>query len=51
MNRKQIQKQIKDLKGRLGAANRSINARLLKLTLIMVILLLAAAVIYGRIQL
>ena len=51
MNRKQVKAQIKDLKGRLKATNRATNARLLQLTLVMLMLLLAVAIIYGKIQL
>jgi len=50
MNRRQIKAQIRQLKGQLKAAERSTNARLLKLTLIMLILLLAVFTIYGKIQ-
>ena len=51
MNRKQIQTQIKDLKGQIKAANRTTNAKLIQLTLVMLLLLLAVAIIYGKIQL
>ena len=51
MSRSQIKSQIKQLKGRLRAANRQTNARLLKLTLVMLVLLAAAAVIYDKIPL
>jgi hypothetical protein len=51
MNRRQIKVQIKQLKGQLKAVERKTNTRLLKLTLIMIILLLAVFTIYGRIQL
>ncbi len=51
MNRRQIKTHIRQLKGQLKATNRATNARLLKLTLVMVILLLATAIIYGKIQL
>lgn len=50
MNRQQIKTQIKDLKGQLRAAQSATNTRLLKMTLIMLILLLAALTIYGKIQ-
>ena len=50
MNRKQIQTQIKDLKGQIKIANRATNARLIQLTLVMLVLLLAVAIIYGKIQ-
>ncbi len=51
MSRSQIKSQIKQLKGRLRAANRKTNARLLRLTLVMLVLLAAAAVIYDKIPL
>jgi hypothetical protein len=51
MNRRQIKVQIKQLKGQLKTVERKTNTRLLKLTLIMIILLLAVFTIYGRIQL
>ena len=43
--------QIRQLKQQLRAANRSTNARLLKLTLVMLLLAVIAALLYGRITL
>lgn len=51
MSRKRTTVQIKQLKDELKAANRAMDARLLKLVLIMVILAAVAAFIYGRISL
>lgn len=51
MNRDEVKTEIKGLKKVLKAANRASDTRLLKLALIMVILAIAAAFIYGRIQL
>ena len=51
MNKKQVKTEIKVLKTNLKAANQASNTRLLKLALIMVILAIVAAFIYGRIQL
>jgi uncharacterized membrane protein len=51
MSRRQTTSQIKQLKEELKAANRTTDARLLKLVLIMVILAAVAAFIYGRIAL
>jgi hypothetical protein len=51
MNRKQTKNQISQLKGQLTATNRASNMRLLKMALVMVILAVIAAVMYGRIQL
>jgi len=51
MNRKEARTQIKELKKELKAVNRADDARLLKLALVMVILVIVAAFIYGRIQL
>ncbi len=50
MSRKQIKQQVKQLKAELRYANKTTNIRLLKLTALMLILLLLAAVVYGRIQ-
>ncbi len=50
MNKRQIKTQVRQLKGQLKAAERKTNTRLLKLTLIMLILLLAMFTIYGKIQ-
>lgn len=51
MNRTKVNAEIKALKRDLKAANRASDTRLLKLALIMLILAVVAAFIYGRIQL
>ena len=51
MSTKQIKAQIAQLKGQLKAQKKTSDRRLVKLTLIMVILLVFAALLYGRIQL
>ena len=51
MNRKKVKTGIKALKKDLKAANRASDTQLVKLALVMVILAIAAAFIYGRIQL
>ena len=51
MNRKKAKGKIKELTAELKVANRASDARLLKLALVMVILAVVAAFIYGRIQL
>ncbi len=51
MNIKTVNAEIKTLKKDLKAANRARDTRLLKLALIMLILAVVAAFIYGRIQL
>jgi len=50
MNRKKTKNKIKELKNELKAANRASNVRIFKLALVMVILAIAAAFIYGLIQ-
>lgn len=49
MNAKKVKTEIKELKRGLEVANRAKDARLLKLALVMVILAMVAAFIYGRI--
>jgi hypothetical protein len=51
MNTKTVNAEINALKRDLKAVNRARDTRLLKLALIMVILAVVAAFIYGRIQL
>ena len=51
MNRKKIKAEIKELKKGLKADRRASDARLAKLALILVIIALVAAFMYGRIQL
>ena len=51
MNRKKAKTEIRELKKDMKAANRATDARLVKLALILVILAMVAAFIYGRIQL
>ena len=51
MSRKQTKEQIAQLKQQLKATNRASDARLLKLALVMALLALIAAVIYGKIPL
>ncbi len=49
MSRKEITQQIRQLKKQLRADNRASDIRLVKLAVIMVILALIAAAMYGRI--
>lgn len=49
MNRKQIKAELKGLKGQLRAVNRVNDTRLLKLTFVLILLLIAAAVLYNTI--
>ena len=51
MNRKQAKIQIKQMKKDLKAVSQANDSRLLKLVLVMIMLLLVAAFVYGRIQL
>jgi t-SNARE complex subunit (syntaxin) len=51
MNRKEIKAEIKGLKKGLKQADRAKNARLFKFALVMVILAVVAAFVYGRIHL
>ena len=51
MGIRQTKKQIGQLKDELKAANRAHDNRLLRLALIMIVLAIIAAVMYGRIQL
>ena len=51
MSRRQRKKEIEQLKDQLKATNRENDFRLLKMTLVMVILAVIAAFMYGRIQL
>jgi hypothetical protein len=48
--RKQTKREIGELKDQLKAVNRKSDARLLKMTLLMVILAMLAALMYGRLQ-
>jgi cytochrome c-type biogenesis protein CcmH/NrfG len=50
MSRKEITRQIRQFKKQLRADNRASDIRLVKLAVIMVILALIAAMMYGRIQ-
>ncbi|MBN2138875.1 MAG: hypothetical protein JW720_13790 [Sedimentisphaerales bacterium] len=49
MSRSQTRAQIKGLKQQLRTANRVTDARLLRLALVMVLLAVIAALLYGRI--
>ena len=51
MSRRQTNKEIEQLKDQLKATNRENDFRLLKMALVMVILAVIAAFMYGRIQL
>ena len=51
MNRKEIKAEIKGLKKGLKQADRARNGRLFKFALVMVIIAVVAAFVYGRIQL
>lgn len=51
MNKKEAKTKIKELKKGVKVAKRASDARLLKLALVMVILIIVAAFVYGRIQL
>ena len=51
MNRKKVKTQIKELKKELRATDQANDARLFKLALVMILLVAAAALMYGRIQL
>lgn len=51
MSRKEQKYKIKNLKEELKAANKANDFRLVKLTLLMIVLAVIAAFVYGRIQL
>ncbi len=51
MNRQKAKTEIKALKKELKAAKRASDSRLIKLALVLVMLAMAAAFVYGRIQL
>lgn len=51
MGVRQTKNDIKDLKKKLKATKKANDAELLKMTLVMVLLAIAAGIIYGRIKL
>jgi hypothetical protein len=51
MSRARIHAQIADLKKQLKAENKKINDRLIRLALVMLVLLIIAGYIYGKIHL
>jgi hypothetical protein len=51
MSRARIHAQIADLKNQLKAENKKINDRVVRLALIMLVLLIIAGFIYGKIHL
>jgi hypothetical protein len=51
MSRARIHAQIADLKNQLKAENKKINDRVIRLALVMLVLLIIAGYIYGKIHL